>query len=844
MTTPITPQIQVQATDLLTTDMVSQESKLPMQSARLIWGSFGLALLMVLGVCIGIVRQMGVGYSDMVPRILGNQAALRVQYIASEARMVDHLLGQIALRYASEGRKLDLKALVRQGVIDPAIFSKVQIIDARGELVLSSMEAPLGIKLSHTQAFKTHASTNNGRMLVEATAFGGRNPQEFSGFSRRLNNPGGAFAGVVLASFKADHITQAFDDVQMRFDGASHLVDMDGEIQSALIGQDHRTIFDYKAHPFLKLISQGVFHGSYESALAADGINHLFVYRKIPGLDFVVVSSVAAHGWDGLLPSTKRALYAATATLLAAVLILFLNFKRHSTRLNNALAQKNLLAEQLKISKERLSLAVMSGRLGTWDWSLSDKKFRTNELFNTLFMSWPQEVDLHSGVLQEHIHPEDSESFLLTLRQHMRGESSDFFSESRMLDPAGNWTWARIIGRVTERGPDGAPQRLTGTVMDITEQRSLQTQLEDHGNQLATIFGMSQDALVVFDQNRLVKFINPAFKRLTQLEPSALLGLDEAQFTRKLNSICAPDKPFCGFPALREPVQITGTRPQHSLVLRGPVARVLLTTLTTNTSSSVSQILSLRDVSHETLIEKLRSEFLSTAAHEIRSPMSSILGFAELMTNTDLNASDRREFSNIILSQARRIKGLLDELLDLARIDAGGSQHFVFEPVDLHALVTTVVTEFMPPDGRSAPTVDVPSQPCQIDFDKAAQALLNVITNAYKYSDKIDPVNILYASPVIINNQEMAGITVQDSGIGMSQAEQEKIFERFYRANQKSTVMGSGLGMAIVKEIMTMHGGNVVIKSVRGQGTAVTLLFPTLKQIPPTPALVEASDTF
>jgi signal transduction histidine kinase len=816
---------------------------LPLRSIRVIWGSFTLALLLVVAVCVGMVKQVGAGYSDIAPIILANATALRVNYIASEARMVNLLLGQIALRYASEGKKLDLKALVRQGVIDSEIFAKVQILDARGELLLSSIEAPLGMNLSHTMAFKTHASTNNGRMLIEAHAFDSVHPQDFAGFSQRLTDPNGIFAGVVLASFIPERLSQARNDAQIRFKLASHLVDFDGDILSVLLGEDLRAIHDYKNHPLPTLFSQGLTQGSYESPLGDDGINRVFVYQKVPGLDLVVVSSVAARGWDGLTFSTKQLFYASAAALFLAIFVLLVSFRSHTLRLNHALAQKRLLADQLKASEERSSLAIMSGRLGAWDWSLHDKMFRTNELFSALFRPWPHEIGLQSRILQEQVHPEDSAACLSALRQHMLGETSDFFSECRLRDAAGNWKWARIIGRVTERGPDSGPLRLSGIVMDINEQRLLQSKLEDHSDQLVTIFALSQDALVVFDHNRLVKFINPAFKQITQLDPMLLIGLDEAQFTHRLNKVCAPDKLFCGLPALREPTQIVGISAQKSLVLQGTVARVLLATLTISKSSSISQILSLRDVTHETLIDSLKSEFLSTAAHEIRTPMASILGFAELMTNADLDASDRREFSNIILSQAKRIKGLLDNLLDLARIDAGAEHHFVFEPVDLRELVKTVVAEYMPPDGRLAPIINLPSIYCRIDFDKAAQALLNVISNAYKYSGKTSEVYIGFVPQTVVNHQEMAGITVQDSGIGMRQSDQQRVFERFFRANQNTPVSGTGLGMAIVKEIMTLHDGEIVVKSVYGQGTAVTLLFPISKQmkLPIAPALAAGS---
>ena len=802
-------------------------AKLPRRSAHLIWGSFALAVVLLVGVILMLANQLGSGYTLTAERVLANQTALRAHYIASEARMVNQLLGHIAQRYAAAGTKLDLQALVKQGVIDPSIFAKVQILDASGQLLLSSTKAPLDLNLSHTHAFRTHASSHHGRMLIEASAFGGGHPQRFAGFSHRLNGPDGKFAGVVLASFNANHINLAFDDVQMRVDGVAHLVSLDGTIRSALLDHDQPQIRDYKQHPLPALISQGMTQGSYVSAQADDGIERIFTFRKIPDMDFAVVTSVAARGWDGLLLSTQQMLAASAVTLLAALLILFLTFRGHSIRLNQMLTQKQLLAEQLNTSDERLSLAVTSGRLGTWDWDLRDRKFRTNEFLNTLFKSWPEEIDFNSDVHQKMLHPEDSKLYVHNLRRHMRGETAYFTHECRLRDPNDEWKWARVTGQVTERGPDGGPLRISGIVMDITEQRALETRIKDNANQLETIFSLSQDALVVFDQNRHVKLVNPAFRRLTKLEPGLVLGQDEAQLTHTLNQLCAPDQHFCGLPALREASLIAVTRMRNTLVLGGPVAKVLLVTLASSNSSSVSQVLSLRDVSHESLIEKLKSEFLSTAAHEIRSPMTSILGFAELMTSTEFDASERCEFSHIILSQAQRIKGLVDELLDLARIDAGGSQSFLFEVVDLRVLVEKIALEFIPPDGRQAPELSGFSQHCRIDFNKASQALLNVLSNAFKYSDKTSAVHICTVAPAVVNQQEMAGITVQDFGIGMKQADQQRVFERFYRAKQTSNVTGSGLGMAIVKEIMTLHGGEVIINSVYGQGTAVTLLFPT-----------------
>ena len=221
----------------------------------------------------------------------------------------------------------------------------------------------------------------------------------------------------------------------------------------------------------------------------------------------------------------------------------------------------------------------------------------------------------------------------------------------------------------------------------------------------------------------------------------------------------------------------------------------------------------------------MKSEFLSTAAHELRTPMASILGFSEVLLTSKLNEDQRKEFLNIILTQSQHMSSILDELLDLARIEARQKKDFVFEPLHLPQTVNEVVRGFNLPPGRSAPIVKIPGVFFSADKGKAMQAILNVLSNAYKYSRPGGDVKITFVKSYNKDKKLLCGICIQDQGYGMTSEQMSRVFERFYRADASGKTPGTGLGMSIVKEIMVIHDGDVKVESVSGQGTSVTLLF-------------------
>ncbi|MEI8324903.1 MAG: PAS domain-containing sensor histidine kinase, partial [Betaproteobacteria bacterium] len=376
---------------------------------------------------------------------------------------------------------------------------------------------------------------------------------------------------------------------------------------------------------------------------------------------------------------------------------------------------------------------------------------------------------------------------------------------------------------------------IVGNRNDITAIKRAEALAREHAQQIQMVFTLSPDGFVLFDGARRVKYVSPAFAGITGLPTLQVLGLDEAEFAQLLAGACLP---HAGFPAMAtlRAVHAAGDRRRPRIELNGPGKRVLEVCLRESDLQSVSQILYLRDVTRETEVEQLKSEFLSTAAHELRTPMASIYGFAEVLLTQDLCEADQQEFLSIIFRQSELMASILNELLDLARIEARRGKDFVLKDTPAQALLTEVVREFKLPEGRAAPELHLPEGPLHVgaDHKKLKQAILNVISNAYKYSPVGSIVRIHMderqgpdaAQTGTTQATPMVCISVVDQGQGLTPEQLARVGERFYRANNSGKVPGTGLGMSIVKEIIDLHAGKLTLASTFGVGTTVTLWLP------------------
>jgi signal transduction histidine kinase len=234
-----------------------------------------------------------------------------------------------------------------------------------------------------------------------------------------------------------------------------------------------------------------------------------------------------------------------------------------------------------------------------------------------------------------------------------------------------------------------------------------------------------------------------------------------------------------------------------------------------------------RDITHELEVDRMKSEFLSMAAHELRTPMASIFGFTELLLKRQFDEVRRQDMLTTIHRQAQLLINLINELLDLARIEARRGRDFQRRLQPLAPLIERTLHGILVNGDDRRVALQLPDAPILVDVDdaKLGLAITNVVSNAYKYSSIDQGIELELVERVREGAPEV-GIRVRDHGIGMTPEQLARVFERFFRADSSGNVPGTGLGMTIVKEIVELHGGQVEVESTFGEGTVVTLWLP------------------
>ena len=343
-------------------------------------------------------------------------------------------------------------------------------------------------------------------------------------------------------------------------------------------------------------------------------------------------------------------------------------------------------------------------------------------------------------------------------------------------------------------------------------------QLAVQNDQLGAIFTNSPDGLLTFNRAGKVDFTNQAFLRMTGLREDEVLGQDDLGLDAKLLERAVDGSEFAGLAASFGPSKQT-------LTLRGEPPKVLSISGRQTTASSVSLVLYISDETRQHELDRMKSEFLTLAAHELRTPMASIFGFVELLIHREFSDAKRADMLNRIHRQSKLMINILNELLDLARIEARGASEFKFETLDLADFVNHVLSDYLPPQGRERPLFEPAAlaMPVNVDRQKMQQVLLNTLSNAYKYSPGGEPVSLRLLVDEPEEGRVHYGVEIRDRGIGLSPAHLARMGERFFRADASGHIPGTGLGVSVVRELLELMGGRLQIESELGRGTCVTL---------------------
>ena len=226
-------------------------------------------------------------------------------------------------------------------------------------------------------------------------------------------------------------------------------------------------------------------------------------------------------------------------------------------------------------------------------------------------------------------------------------------------------------------------------------------------------------------------------------------------------------------------------------------------------------------------LNEQRSNFLSTVSHELKTPLTSLLAFADLLArNRGTNLSERQlQQINVMQRSARRLDVLINDLLDVSKLDAGTFSLSKSE-FDVEALLEEIAASFAPIVQQKRQKLNIVHGPdpfwlCS-DRDRVAQVVINLLSNASKYSGEESVITL----GTFAANGKLT-FTIKDAGIGMSKEDQKRLFTPFFRASDDATQAepGSGLGLVIVKSIVELHGGEISLESEPGVGTTVSVTF-------------------
>jgi GAF domain-containing protein/nitrogen-specific signal transduction histidine kinase len=340
------------------------------------------------------------------------------------------------------------------------------------------------------------------------------------------------------------------------------------------------------------------------------------------------------------------------------------------------------------------------------------------------------------------------------------------------------------------------------------------------------------DGVLVTDGENHINFINASAERIMLLKPQAILDQPLEKFVGMFGAAAETwmltIRSWSENPASH---QLGETYAEQLDLENGRVVLVHLAPVIWK-DEFLGTVSIFRDITHEVEVDRLKSEFVATVSHELRTPMTSIKGYVDLLLMGAAGALNENQihFLDIVHNNTDRLSILVNDLLDISRIEAGRVS-LSLEQIDLRAVVDDVAADIIRrTQEESKPmdlTVDAPPDlpPINGDMERIRQIIGNIVDNAYNYTPANGKIHILMH---LVDG--MVQVDVQDSGIGINPADAERVFERFYRGEDPLVLAtpGTGLGLSIVKELVVMHKGKIWMESngMPGQGSKFSITLP------------------
>ena len=356
-------------------------------------------------------------------------------------------------------------------------------------------------------------------------------------------------------------------------------------------------------------------------------------------------------------------------------------------------------------------------------------------------------------------------------------------------------------------------QTLAGQAAVLVENARLFATAEGGRRRLAAVLASTTDAVIVTDQTNRILLINRALERLFDLKANQVIGRSLADVIQVKELVAA--------------LSGEGERGRNLEIPIGDntIFYANASTIYNNEGQEMGHVAVLHDITHLKEIDEMKSDFVRTVSHDLRNPLTFMRGYTTMLPMVGEVNEDQQKYIDKIQGGIEQMRRLVDDLLDLSRIEAGVDLNS--ETIEVEPLLTDLASEHWQHAHLKGLKIDVavtPNLP-PIHGDRVLirQAITNLLTNSIKYAPDSGQI-MLKAKSV---NGEMV-FSVQDHGPGIPKQHQMRLFEKFYRAKQKGEerVKGVGLGLAIVKSIAERHGGRAWCYSQQGNGSTFYISVP------------------
>lgn len=503
-------------------------------------------------------------------------------------------------------------------------------------------------------------------------------------------------------------------------------------------------------------------------------------------------------------------------------------------------------ARRARDSQERLRLALGAGGLGSWELNLATGELHSSDACKANFGVAPSQPFTYDDLFAA-IHPEDRERVRAEVERAV-AHHTEYEAEYRALWTDGSVHWIVARGHPFY-GADGSPERMVGVTANVTERKRVdEERLALLGGQLEarlraeraetalrTIVEHVPAGIMMVDTSGQLLFSNQAARRIRgEIDEMDVLLHEPSHRMLEVRS----DRPI---PAEETPIRraLQGEQVldfEFRLAREGEAQDTWIRTsavpLRGPNDEITGAVAMFSDVTAQRAPEEEKAAFLAAAAHDLRSPLTAIKGFAQMLRRRlerqgVLTAEEALQHLQQIDATATRVSNMVQELLEVSLPDTAESPALNRQPTDLVALTHDLVAQQRTTSRRQIrfrPTTD--DLTGDWDESRIQRVIGNLLTNAIKYSPEESAVE------VSLEREDREGapsavLSVRDHGSGILERDLPRIFERFYRgSNVDEGIGGTGIGLAAVRHIVEQHSGTVSVQSVEGQGSRFTVVLP------------------